>query len=96
MGESNYTIGLLMASCLALLVAVVLTTVEITEYGGAAPSRTAAPASPAPAVEEAAEAPEEAVEEPAEEAVEEGEAPAEEAAEEGEVEEGAGETEEFE
>jgi hypothetical protein len=86
-GENNYTLGLLVASCVALLVAVVLTAVEITDYG-----EVALPVSRGvrtTAVEEGAgggaEPSGEAVEEtaPAEEAGEEGEAPAEEAATEG-------------
>ena len=90
MGENNYTLGLLVASCVALLAAVVLTTVEITNYKEVGrPMRAVAPASPAaaPAVEEGVEedaAPsEEAVgetEAPAEDADEGGETPAEEAA----------------
>ena len=58
MGENSYTLGLLVASCVALLAAVVLTTMEINEYGKGAPAPAArvvappSPASPAPAVEE--------------------------------------------
>ena len=78
MGENNYTLGLLLASCVVLLAAVVLTTVEITDYRGAQPMRAVAapgPASAAPAIE--VEAEEGAA------AIEEGETPAEEAAAEG-------------
>jgi hypothetical protein len=85
-GENSYTLGLLVASCVALLAAVVLTTMEITEYGKGAPAPAArvvappSPASPAPAVEEkkgAAPSGEAAggAEAPAEKAVREGEAP---------------------
>ena len=71
--ESKYTIGLLAASCVLLIVAIAITVVEITQYTGGAPQARAVPAEPSRAVptpeeapEKATEAPPEAGEEPAE------------------------------
>ena len=72
MEDSNYTIGLLIASCLVLLAGVVLSVVEISEYGAAKAQATVGQAVP--------EAAAEAVETPEEEAVTPAETPPEEAA----------------
>lgn len=63
MADSRYTVGLLAASCLLLALGIVLTWLEISEYGQEVPSRSAVtpgvvPAEPeATITEEGAEAP---------------------------------------
>ena len=83
MEDSNYTTGLLIASCLLLVVAIVVTYMEISEYREVSVSPPVGVVVPtaAPTIEE--EAAEEALETPGEG---EGVEPAEEGAEEGEAE----------